>query len=327
MFRNWASDPEVVRFMPYDVCNSLEETQKRIIEWMRYFEETAPNYAVFAIILKDSGEVIGTIDFAETDREAHAAEVGYQLGKEWWGHGYAAEALRAVIQHCFETVKLNRLWASYDPRNPNSGRVLEKAGMVYEGTLRQCKIRRGELADSVRYAILAEDWEIMNEIAYFKTLPCIFDDFIEVPELTDGVIYLVCTQKRPAIPEKKYVPAYDFAICKGGEKVGEINLRIGYSGFGPDESSLYYGGQIGYNIDEQCRGNGYAGRACRLLLPVAKAHHMTKLLITNHIQNKASKRVCEKLGLRFLRTVRIPEWHDLYKSGQRFQNIYEWDIV
>ena len=87
MFRNWASDPEVVRFMPYDVCNTIEETRNRINEWMGYFENTTPNSAVFAIELKDSNEVIGTIDFAETDKEARSAEVGYQLGKLWWGNG------------------------------------------------------------------------------------------------------------------------------------------------------------------------------------------------------------------------------------------------
>jgi len=158
MFRNWANDPKVVHFMPYDVCNTIEETKSRINEWMVYFKETAPNSAVFAIELKDSNEVIGTIDFAETDREARSAEVGYQLGKLWWGNGYATEALRAVIKYVFEKVGLNRLWASYDPRNSNSGKVLQKAEMLYEGTLRQCKVRRGELSDSVRYAILADDY-------------------------------------------------------------------------------------------------------------------------------------------------------------------------
>jgi len=53
---------------------------------------------------------------------------------------------------------------------------------------------------------------------------------------------------------------------------------------------------------------------------------MTKLLITNHLHNEASRRVCEKLGLRLIRTARLPEWHDLYKDGQRFVIIYEWDI-
>jgi hypothetical protein len=52
MFRNWASDPEVVRFMLYDICNTIKDTKKRIEEWMHYFEKTAPNSAVFAIELK-----------------------------------------------------------------------------------------------------------------------------------------------------------------------------------------------------------------------------------------------------------------------------------
>ena len=158
MFRNWAKDPDVLRFMPYELCATVEDTQKHISQWLRYFEETAANSALFAIVLKDSSEVIGTIDFAETDKEARSAEVGYQLGKAWWGQGYATEALRALIKYCFERVKLNRLWASYDSRNPASGKVLQKAAMKYEGTLRQCKVRRGELSDSVRYAILAEEY-------------------------------------------------------------------------------------------------------------------------------------------------------------------------
>jgi predicted acetyltransferase len=66
--------------------------------------------------------------------------------------------------------------------------------------------------------------------------------------------------------------------------------------------------------------------ACRLLLPIAKAHKMTKLLITNNHTNIASKRVCEKLGAQFLRTVQLPEWNDLYKEGQRFSNIFEWSV-
>jgi hypothetical protein len=73
----------------------------------------------------------------------------------------------------------------------------------------------------------------------------------------DGVIYLVCLEKKPGDPEKKLVPAYEFAVCRGGEKIGNINLRIGYT------DGLYYGRQIGYGIDEKYRGNGY--RCPRLL--------------------------------------------------------------
>jgi len=167
--------------------------------------------------------------------------------------------------------------------------------------------------------------EVKKEIAYYNSLPYEFDGFIDIPTLSDGEIYLVCVNKRPEDKEKKHVPGYEFAICKEGEKIGELSLRIGYGG-GPYNSNLYYGGQIGYNIDEPHRGHGYVGRACRLVVPVAKAHKMKKLLITTSHTNNSSMRVCEKLGARLIRIVQLPEWNDLYNEGNRYQNIYEWDI-
>jgi len=183
----------------------------------------------------------------------------------------------------------------------------------------------GRKKDDAEYAPEEDACEIQREIDYYKSLPCKFNGFIDVPELSDGVIHLVCLAKNPEDPVKKWIPGYDFAICKGGEIVGGISLRIGYGG-GVYGSNLYYGGQIGYSIEEAHRGNGYAARACRLLIPVAKAHHMEKLLITTGETNTASMRVCEKLGARLLRVVHLPQWTEMYELGQRRQNIYEWTI-
>jgi len=159
MFHNWASDPEVVKFLPYDAHVSIEDSRNQMAEWIRDLDKVSSgSWEIFAIELKSTGETIGTIDFHETDREAKSAEVGYQLGRAWWGNGYMAEALRALFTYCFETVGFNRVWATYDSRNPGSGRVMQKAGMLYEGTLRQCKFRKGELVDRLYYAILAEDY-------------------------------------------------------------------------------------------------------------------------------------------------------------------------
>jgi len=162
--------------------------------------------------------------------------------------------------------------------------------------------------------------EIEKEIEQYNNLPCSFNDFITVPTLSDSEseIFLVCTKKSPGNPDEAIVPEYRFIICKEGEQIGNISLRIGYS------PRLYYGGNIAYDIHEDWRGNGYAVRACQLLKPIAKAHNMEKLIITNNPANTASRRVCEKLGAKLIRIAPLPEWHDLYKEGARFGNIFEW---
>jgi len=162
--------------------------------------------------------------------------------------------------------------------------------------------------------------DIRKEIEYYNNLRCEFIDFVNLPKLEDKDISLVCYMKSPSIPEKKFVPAYLFYICKDGETIGEINLRIGYN------DGLYYGGQVGYCIYEKYRGNGYAVKACKLIAQVAKSHKMDKLLITNEHNNLSSKRVCEKIGAKLLRTAKLPEWHGMYKEGKRYVNIYEWDL-
>ncbi|MDD4502200.1 MAG: GNAT family N-acetyltransferase, partial [Clostridia bacterium] len=81
-----------------------------------------------------------------------------------------------------------------------------------------------------------------------------------------------------------------------------------------------------YGIDEQYRGHHYAERACRLLVPLLKAHGMERVLITNNHTNKASQRTCERLGAKLIRVAPVPQWHDLYEEGNRLENIFEWKI-
>jgi len=165
-----------------------------------------------------------------------------------------------------------------------------------------------------------EELEIRQEISGYNSMPVIFNDFIDVPVLTDGEIELCCTGKKPAVPDKGLVPAYEFEIRRNGSRVGKVNLRVGYT------EGLYYSGHIGYMVDEQHRGHGYAEKACRLLAPVILAHGMKKALITCNPDNAASRRTCEKLGARLVRTAPLPEWHDICRRGERFVNIYEWSL-
>jgi ribosomal-protein-alanine N-acetyltransferase len=316
-FNNWSGDPEVTRYLRWEAHKTIEESREAIARRLKRYEE--PDTYMWAIEQK-AGALMGAIS-AHIDSEADSiAGVGYCLGRAFWGKGYMTEALKAVIEFMFLRVGVNRIEAVHAVSNPASGAVMRKAGMLREGRLRQAYRNREGFHDGEIYGIVREDWDIRREMDFYNALPVEFKDFIGPGELTDGEISLVCAKKSPAIPEKKWVPAYEFDIIKGGEKVGHVGLRVGYT------DGLYYGGQIGYGVDEAHRGRGYAGRACALLAPVLRAHGMKFALITNDVNNASSRRVCEKLGARHVRAATLPEWHDLYKEGERAVNIYEWAV-
>jgi ribosomal-protein-alanine N-acetyltransferase len=110
---------------------------------------------VFAITRKD-GALIGAINLA-LKLTHRRGELGYWIGKPYWGKGYATEAVRSVIEYGFSTLDLNRIEARHLRRNPASGRVMQKAGMRHEGHQRQHVVKNGEFEDLEYYGILRAD--------------------------------------------------------------------------------------------------------------------------------------------------------------------------
>jgi len=311
--------------------NSEEDTRYFIANAIK--ESDNSNEYQYAVVLKETGNLIGGCDI---HLSGNTGEIGWILHRHHWNKGLGYEMGKRLLEFGFDQLNLHRIIARCDAENIGSYRLMEKLGIRREGLFsdvrpanKQSATGR-EFSDELTYAILKSEWETQKEIAYYNTLPFEFNGFIDVSkltsELTNGEIFLICTKKVPGDPEKNWIPAYHFAVCKDSEQIGNIDIRIGYGG-GERNDNLYYGGQIGYNINEKHRGKGYAVEACKLLLPVAKAHKMTKLIITNNITNTASRRVCEKLGAKLLRAARLPKWNDLYQDGQRFSNIFNWDIM
>lgn len=90
---------------------------------------------------------------------AHSrGELGYWIGQPYWGQGLATEAVQRVLQYAFEDLNLNRVQASHLPRNPASGRVMEKVGMTREGLHRERYLKDGRFEDVVQYAVLKREW-------------------------------------------------------------------------------------------------------------------------------------------------------------------------
>lgn len=146
--------------------------------------------------------------------------------------------------------------------------------------------------------------------------------FKDFDYLTDGDIDLRISKKAEPNQEKGYVPAYIFKITMHGkeEPVGAVDLRVG------SNSNTHYGGNIGYAIDKQYRGNGYAAKACKIVRQVAQAHGMQRLIITCNPDNIASRKTCENVGAELIEIVDLPPDNEMYKLGARQKCRYEWDI-
>jgi len=104
----------------------------------------------------DDGQLTGAMGLVMKDEGI--AEIGYWIGVPFWGRGYATEAAAEVVRYGFEERGLRRIYAMHFGRNPASGRVLQKIGMQYEGTLRQHRKKWDEYVDFVCYGALREDW-------------------------------------------------------------------------------------------------------------------------------------------------------------------------
>jgi RimJ/RimL family protein N-acetyltransferase len=113
---------------------------------------------VFAITLKAGGELIGAIGLI-LKRDHEKAELGYWIGKPYWGRGYCTEAARAVLRYAFTDLRLNRVHAYQFRHNPASGRVMQKLGMRHEGRLRQHVKKWGQFVDNELYSILRSEFE------------------------------------------------------------------------------------------------------------------------------------------------------------------------
>lgn len=156
MYRNWASDPDVTRYLTWPAHPSPEFTAELLTDWAGHYAQ--PDYYTWAIVLREIGEPIGSISVVSSHEKAQKAEIGYCIGKNWWHQGITSEAMGRVMDYLFGEVGFNRLESRHDPRNPYSGAVMRKCGMEYECVMRQSDWNNQGICDACHYALLAAEW-------------------------------------------------------------------------------------------------------------------------------------------------------------------------
>ena len=161
----------------YEVCSDFDVAKMTLSMPIPYYEENAKgfiDYTLQAIKEKTSYEcaicykenpdrVIGCIGVMHIDSTAKRAELGWWVDKAEWNKGIATEAAKAVINYCFESLKLHTVFARCFEINPASGKVMQKCGMTYVGKMRDFECRLGEYKNVLYYDLVDKDYGYDNK--------------------------------------------------------------------------------------------------------------------------------------------------------------------
>ena len=152
----YAADPEWSRFLPVPRPYKRRHAEEAVAGWVLEDWSTNPDWAI-----EIAGCASGGINL-RINHQNRNAEMGYALARRHWGRGYMTEAARAVIDAAFASLpELARVQAGANARNHASIRVMQKLGMVHEGTIRHAPrgVRLESNEAGVIYAVLREEWE------------------------------------------------------------------------------------------------------------------------------------------------------------------------
>ncbi|WP_031426072.1 GNAT family N-acetyltransferase [Flavimarina sp. Hel_I_48] len=149
--------PETDRYNTLGIPKDLAETEKIIKEWIGGKALPDPHNHVFKIILREKEEFIGLIALNPGKKKFKKAELWYKLHVDYWGKGYATEAVKTILDLGFGALGLHRIEAGCAVNNTGSIRVLEKAGMIREGRKRKVLPLKEGWSDTYEYAILDTD--------------------------------------------------------------------------------------------------------------------------------------------------------------------------
>lgn len=151
------SFPETDQYNTLGIPKSLKETKELVNHWLSLQKVKPRQSYIFTIKERKTDSFAGLIALTLGKPSFRIADTWYKLHPAFWGRGYATEALTSLLRFGFKQLKLHRIEAGCAIGNLASARVLEKAGMLREGSKRKVLPIRGQWVDNYEYAILEED--------------------------------------------------------------------------------------------------------------------------------------------------------------------------
>ena len=280
MYRNWASDPEVTRYLTWPTHSSVGITEEVLGSWIPSYQ--SDDYYQWAIVLKENGsEPIGSISAVDLDDSVSKVHIGYCLGRAWWRRGIMTEALGAVMDFFFDEVGAERIESRHDTRNPHSGMVMKKCGMRLEGVLRRSDRNNQGICDACWYALLKSERESAKGAYRYVALR-------EVPELKDSAADWFHSKWK--VPKEAYLECmddylsgrteYGWYLCLCGDEIA--------GGLGVIENDFHDRKDLTPNVcavytEEAHRRKGIAGRLLDMAVEDLRAKAVSPVyLLTDH---------------------------------------------
>lgn len=146
------SDEKALQYFAREPLRDRAEAERMVAENFAWDEDPAARF--WAVCLADSDRMIGSFTLFHISESNRRAEIGYILNRAFWGQGYASEALKRMIEFCFDDLNLARLEADVDPENAGSLKLLDRHGFEREGYLRRRWLIRGTWYDSVMFGLV-----------------------------------------------------------------------------------------------------------------------------------------------------------------------------
>lgn len=156
-YNNWCNSDNVDKYVLWKKHTSVDTTLNQYQKWVDEYDDDKTFRWI--VELKSNHDLIGTIDVSKKFINFGSCEIGYCYSDKYWNNGYATEALKAVIKYLFEECDADVVNAEFMENNPASGKVMEKAGLIYEGKIRSRVIdKNGMRNDLLNYSIMKDEY-------------------------------------------------------------------------------------------------------------------------------------------------------------------------
>jgi len=287
VFECWESDPDVAKYMFWTSHNDLEKTKEWILFELEQIQSS--EWYRFAIVLKQTKELIGTaLIYYETEVEGW--EIAYNLGKKYWGLGYATEAMKKVLIFARKQLELSEIVGRYAKENPASANVMNKLGFKYEkdipyecnnGTIQREGIQCRLVFEATKIELRnIDDTNIENVIR------------LEVADDQKQYISSNQVSLQDALDNKEV--ARPFAIYADGKLVGFTMFAFDLEFEDPNDRYWLWR----FMIDKNLQGKGYGSAALKMIIEYFRNYGAGYIKLSTKETNKVALSLYRKFGFK-----------------------------